>query len=170
MHKLIRTLGLGLLFAVSGSALAAGSAADQVDVSGAYVRAVPPGQPNSAAFMLLSNTGSVDHAVVAASSPAAKVVELHTHTMENGVMRMRKIPRMDIAAGGKTALKPGGLHIMLIGLTQPLHEGAKVALTLKFEDGSSKQIEAPVRAIMDNMNMQGMGGMGGMQGMGHMQH
>ncbi|MEJ2344650.1 MAG: copper chaperone PCu(A)C [Gammaproteobacteria bacterium] len=159
MRNFIRILGLGVLLTVSAGALAAGSAAGQVAVDGAYVRAVPPGQPNSAAFMTLRNTGDADHAVVAAASRVAKVVELHTHTMVNGMMQMRRIPRIDVAAKSSTELKPGGLHIMLINLTRPLRVGDTVALTLKFADGSEKQIKAPVRTIADSMSMgKGMGG------------
>jgi len=159
MRTFLRTFGLGVLLTVSAGALAAGNAADQVAVDGPYVRAVPPGQPNSAAFMTLRNAGNAGHAVVAAAGRVAKVVELHTHTMVNGMMKMRRIPRIDVAANSSTELKPGGLHIMLIDLTRPLRVGDTVALTLKFADGSEKHIEAPVRTIADSMSMgQGMGG------------
>jgi copper(I)-binding protein len=159
MRISLRTFGLGVLLTVSAGVLAAGNAADQVAVDGAYVRAVPPGQPNSAAFMTLRNAGEADHAVVAAASQAAKVVELHTHTMVNGMMQMRRIPRIDVAATSSTELRPGGLHIMLINLRRPLRVGDTVSLTLKFADGSEKQVEAPVRTITDSMSMgHGAGG------------
>lgn len=159
MRTFLRTFGFGVLLTVSAGALAAGNAAGQVAVDGAYVRAVPPGQPNSAAFMTLRNAGDADHAVVAAASRVARVVELHTHTMVNGMMQMRRVPRINVAAKSSTELKPGGLHIMLINLTRPLHAGDTVALALKFADGSEKQIKAPVRTITDSMSTgRGMGG------------
>ncbi|MCK5665218.1 MAG: copper chaperone PCu(A)C, partial [Thiotrichaceae bacterium] len=93
----------------------------------------------------------------------SKVVELHTHTHENGMMMMRQVEKMDIPANGETTLQPGGLHIMLIGLHNELQLDQKVSLTLEFEDGSSKEIEAPVRKIMMKGMMQGKGTMNNMK-------
>ncbi len=116
-----------------------------------YARAVPPGQPNSAAFMTISNMGDSANALVSASSPAAKVVELHTHIMDGGMMKMRQVKQIDLPAKGKTELKPGGLHIMMIGLKQQLKPGMKVELTLNFADGSNSTITAPVQEVMKPM-------------------
>jgi periplasmic copper chaperone A len=138
------------LLSVSGLAMAA-SAADGVAISDAYVRAVPPGQPNSASFMTVKNSSGSDHALVGGSSPAAEVVELHTHTMEDGMMRMRQVERIDLPAGKDVTLKPGGLHVMLIGLKQKLIPGEKVPLTLKFEDGSEVAVDAPVHKLQMKM-------------------
>ncbi len=129
----------------------AGSLADGIMVDDPYVRAVPPGQPNSASFMVLHNMGEKAGALTGASSPAAEVVELHTHTMEDGMMRMRKVEKIDLPAGEVVKLQPGGLHVMLIGLTQKLIPDEKISLTLVFEDGSSKQVEAPVRKLQMQM-------------------
>ncbi len=125
-----------------------------IQIQHPYARAVPPGQPNSAAFMTLRNMGDADNAVVSASSPEAKVVELHTHTMEDGMMKMRRIEKIAIPAKGETVLKPGGLHIMLIGLKQQLKPGMKVSLTLNFTDGSETTVEAPVQQVMKMMEQQ----------------
>ena len=146
----------------SAAVAAAGTAADAIMVKEPYGRAVPPGQPNSAAFLMLMNNSATDHAVVGGESPVAKVVELHEHIHQNGMMKMRQIPRIEVKANSKTVLQPGGLHIMLIGLKQELKKGEKVSLTLKFDDGSTKTIEAPVRSVMGGMKMKGMGGMKGM--------
>ena len=118
-----------------------------VTVSDPYARAVPPGQPNSAVFMTLTNASKQPRALVAAQSAAAKTVELHTNVDDNGVMRMRKIERIEVPAGGSVQLKPGGLHVMLIGLNGDLAAGGKVALDLSFDDGSHAQVQAPVRTI-----------------------
>lgn len=126
-------------------------AIDEVGIDGAYVRAVPPGQPNSAAFMKVSNKGSADHALVGGSSPAAEVVELHTHTMEGGMMRMRQVEKIDLPAGETVSLRPGGLHVMLIGLKQKLVPGQEVPLTLRFDDGSELNLKAPVRKLQMKM-------------------
>ncbi len=149
MRNVVRSI---LAFAALVSCTAV-FASDHIMVSDPYVRAVPPGQPNSAAFMTLMNHGDQARSLVAAKSPAAKVVELHTHTMEEGMMKMRRVDKIDIPAQGSTVLEPGGLHVMLIDLTQDLKEGDKVAVTLVFANGEEQQVEAPVRKIqMMQMN------------------
>jgi len=141
----VRSLLTAGLFALAPMVWAAGPAA--VTVGDAYARAVPPGQPNSGVFMTLTNDSTQARALVAARSPAAETVELHTHTNDGGVMRMRKIERIEIPAGGSVQLKPGGLHVMLIGLNGDLPPGGTVALELSFDDGSRTQVQAPVRTI-----------------------
>jgi periplasmic copper chaperone A len=152
----MRILALALLMALfSNAPLMAATSADSIMIKDPYVRAVPPGQPNSAAFMTIHNQGGGDYAIVHAKSDSAKVLELHTHTKVNGMMRMRQIPQIDIPTSG-IQLKPGGLHIMLIGLKQQLKPGQNVGLELIFADGSKKHIIAPVRKIMTGMKT-GMG-------------
>ncbi len=147
MYKL-NFLGGSLLLAVLCTMPAfAGTAADEVLVETPYARAVPAVSKNSAVFMTLKNAGAADHAVVSASSEAAKVVELHTHTNDDGVMRMRKIDQISVAAGGSTVLEPGGLHVMLLGLTRTLSAGETVEVALAFGDGSTKTIVAPVKSV-----------------------
>ncbi|MCB1831591.1 MAG: copper chaperone PCu(A)C [Chromatiaceae bacterium] len=158
MKRAVYSLFTVSLMLAAGLAFA-GSAAEDVTVSDAYARAVPPGQPNSASFMLLANGSATAHAVVAAESPVAKVVELHTHTMSEGMMKMRQVEKIDIPANGMTQLEPGGLHVMLIGLTQDLKPNDEVSLTLMFEDGSKLALVVPVRNLQMKMMQQGMGGM-----------
>jgi copper(I)-binding protein len=118
-----------------------------IEVGDPYVRAVPPGQPNSAAFMLLRNDSGEARALVAAASPAAQTLELHTHTHEGGMMRMRQVERIELPAHTTVGLEPGGLHVMLIGLTGQLEPGGSVDLTLRFDDGSQAQVQAQVRPV-----------------------
>jgi len=120
---------------------------DSIKIEDPHVRLVPPGTPNTGAFMVIKNTGNTDHKVVKAESPVSKVVELHNHINDNGVMRMRPVEGIELKAKGEAVLKPGSLHIMLIGLKQDLKEGEVVPITLKLDDGSSTKIEAPVRKI-----------------------
>jgi len=134
----------------------AATAEESITVIDPYVRAVPPGQTVSAAFMRLKNSADKQHAIVNVKSSISKVVELHTHTHENGMMKMRQVEKMVIPANGETVLQPGGLHIMLIGLHNALELDQKISLALEFEDGSSKTIEAPVRKIMMKGMMKGM--------------
>ena len=123
------------------------SFAGSVTVVQPYVRAVPPGHPNSAAFMVLKNTSEQDRALVNARSNISKVVELHTHIKEGGMMRMRQVKKIDIKAGSETVLKPGGLHVMFIGLKQQLKAGDKVELELEFDNGATIKLTVPVKMV-----------------------
>ena len=127
---------------VSAGALAA--AADMVTVDEPYVRLAPPNAPATAAFMVLKNAGDKDVKVLKADNPASKATELHTHLNENGVMKMRPVAAIDIKSKGEAVLMPGGLHVMLINLNAPMKEGDIVPITLTFDDGSSKKIDARV--------------------------
>ena len=123
------------------------SFAGSMDVVQPYARAVPPGHPNSAAFMVLKNTSEQDRALVNARSNISKVVELHTHIKEGGMMRMRRVKKIDIKAGSETVLKPGGLHVMFIGLKQQLKAGDEVELELEFDDGATIKLIVPVKMV-----------------------
>lgn len=138
---------LALLFAISTVAMAS-----TIEIKDAYARATPPVLPNSAAFLSITNNLSQDIALVKASSSAAKVVELHTHDMKNGVMKMYQVPKIDIKANSTTTLQPGGFHIMLLGLVnKPLKPGQEIDLTLNFSNGDTLMIKAPVKTIMGGM-------------------
>jgi hypothetical protein len=108
----------------------------------------PPGAMATGAFMVLKNNGDKDVKLVKAANPASKLTELHTHINEGGVMKMRPVAAIDIKAKGEALLQPGGLHVMLIDLKEPMKDGEKIAITLGFDDGSSKEISAPVRRPM----------------------
>ncbi|MCE8010476.1 copper chaperone PCu(A)C [Billgrantia desiderata] len=139
VRSLLLTAGLSL---VASTALA-----EPLLVEEAQVRAVPPGSQTSAAFMTLRNPGEQDVTLVDADSPAAEVMELHNHEDVEGVMQMRKISEIVVPAGKSVTLAPGGLHMMLIGLTAPLEEGQPVEIELRFDTGESQQITAPVKRI-----------------------
>jgi hypothetical protein len=100
---------------------------------------------NGAIYVTLSNSGSQPDALVSASTDVAQKTELHETTRDGGVMKMRPVKEIPVPAGGKTELKPGGYHIMLMGLKHDLKPGEKVAVTLKFEHGGEAQVEAPVK-------------------------
>lgn len=148
--KQLSLLAAGLL--LSGGVLAA--AADQVSVDNPYVRLAPPSAPTTGAFMVIRNTGDKDIKVVKADNPVSKLTELHTHLNEGGVMKMRLVPAIDIKAKGEALLQPGGLHVMLIDLKAPLKEGDIVPITLGFDDGSSKKVDARVQKPVPMQHMQ----------------
>lgn len=129
---------------LSGTTFAAGSA-DQIMVSDAYVRQAPPGAPATGAFMRLRNSGNSLVKLIKADNPASQLTELHTHLHEGGVMKMRPVKDIPIPPGGEAILKPGGLHIMLIDMKQPLVDGDQLPITLNFDDGSSKVVKLPVK-------------------------
>jgi hypothetical protein len=100
---------------------------------------------NSAAYMILQNSGDTADRLVQAKSEVAQAVELHLSEMKGEVMTMRPVEFIEVPGKGQVALKPGGLHIMLIGLKQNLVPGDKVKLTLVFEKSGEMLVEAEVR-------------------------
>lgn len=122
------------------------------EVSDPYLRATAPGVPNSAGFMVISNPSDQDLALVRAESDLAKKVELHNHINDNGVMRMRQVEKIMVPANGQVALKPGGFHVMLLGLHKQLKPGEKESLTLHFSDGSSQTLSLPVKKVKPMMH------------------
>ncbi|WP_445158229.1 copper chaperone PCu(A)C [Halomonas sp. E14] len=136
-----------LLAALGLSLLSLPVLAEPLAIEQAQVRAVPPGAEASAAFMVLHNPGDAEVRLVEAASPAAAALELHHHVDVDGVMQMRRIADITIPPGGSATLAPGGLHLMLIGLTQPLVEGEPVAIELVFEDGRRQALDAPVARV-----------------------
>lgn len=135
---------------VLAAALAAASAASaQVAVIDPWVRGVAPAQKSTGAFMQLRSVS--DAALVGASTPAAKVVEIHQMRMDGGVMRMSAVDKLALPAGTTVKLEPGGYHVMLMGLVAPLKDGDTVPLALTFlhKDGtrSTMDVKATVRPL-----------------------
>ncbi len=118
-----------------------------IQVHKPHARAVPPGQPNSAIFMELENTTEKELLLTRAESEIAESVELHTHSMKNGMMHMHPVVHIKIPGKSRTALQPGGYHIMLIGLKDNLKEGTSIPLKLFFNNGKSVNLKVPVEKI-----------------------
>lgn len=100
----------------------------------------------SAAYMRLRNNGAVADRLLRAESDVAEAVELHTSEMQGEVMTMRPIEYIDLPANGQVELKPGGMHVMLIGLKHELKVGETVSLVLVFEKAGRVSVQAEVRA------------------------
>jgi copper(I)-binding protein len=100
----------------------------------------------SAAYMILHNNGSTADRLVGVESDVAEAAELHISEMNGDVMTMRPIAFVEVPADGEAELKPGGMHIMLIGLKRDLKAGEKIALTLVFENAGRIDVKAEVRA------------------------
>jgi hypothetical protein len=105
----------------------------------------PAAAANGAVYMKISNRGTAADALVSATTEAAEAVELHETVHDAGVMRMRPRARLEIPAGTTLELRPGGYHIMLLGLRHDLHPGGTLPVTLGFERAGSVTIEATVR-------------------------
>ncbi len=116
---------------------------DGVVVAEAWARAAATG--NSAAYMILRNQGAVADRLIRAECDAAAAVELHQTSMEGGMMKMAPVDGIVVPARGQVELKPGGLHVMLIGLKRELKAGEKLLLKLYFEQGGVREIMAEVR-------------------------
>ena len=140
--KLINRILILASLLISNSLLA-----NTLTVDNAYVRATPPHAQNSAAFMVISNSSKQNINLVSASSDIAERVELHTHIMQDGLMKMRQVAQIEIEAGKQAILQPGGLHIMFIGLKKDLKEKESVTVKLFFDNGEEMTINAPIKKI-----------------------
>ncbi len=150
MASSMRQFALAAGLAAAALVWAQSPVAGPVKVEDPWVRATVPGQQATGAFMKL--TAQKDLKLVAGKTPVAPVVEIHEMVMEKDVMKMRAISGgLPLPAGKIVELKPGGYHVMLINLSQPIEAGQKVPLTLVFEDAQGQRhevaVEAPVRAL-----------------------
>lgn len=125
--------------AIAGAALAQPA---QLEVNDAWARATAGKAETGAAYVTIQSP-TADR-LVSVSTPAAKKAELHTMSMQGMVMKMRPLPGLDIPAGKPVTLKPGGEHIMLMELNQPLRAGQTFPLTLDFEKAGSRTVTVTV--------------------------
>jgi copper(I)-binding protein len=144
---MIKPLLSALPLVIAAATAQAQSAA--VSVQDPWVRGTVAQQKASGAFMTI--TSPVAGRLVSASSPVAGVTEIHEMTMDGQVMRMRAVDGLDLPAGRAVQLKPGGYHVMLMELKQPLKAGETVPITLVIERaGGAKEsirVNAPVRPL-----------------------
>jgi len=128
-------------YALSGAMLLASDAWSQVMVTAPWAWVTAPGQNAGAAYMLIKSDQKA--ILLGADSPAAKATGIHESKMDGDIMRMRAIPKLELPAGKIVALRPGGYHLMLTGLKQPLNKGDVVQIQLRIEasDKSVKIVE-----------------------------
>lgn len=164
MRKITHRL---LLSTLTGLFLAGAAHAAQVTVTTPFSRASAPMAKAGAAFLTL-NIDEGEDKLVGATTPVAEKAELHTHLMEDGIAKMRPVQGgIPVKAGTPTELKPGGLHIMLMGLKAPLKEGESFPLTLTFEKAGAVQVTVPVQAPGAGMPMMQGHDHGGADHSGH---
>jgi len=135
----IKLIALAASLAIASAALAQPT---QLEVNNAWAGATPGKAENGAAYLTIQSP-TADR-LVSVSSPVAKKAELHSMSMLGAVMKMRPIDGLDVPAGQPVALKPGGEHIMLMGLNQQLHEGQSFPLTLDFEKAGPRTVTVTV--------------------------
>ena len=139
---------VGVVLMLAAVMAACGGSSDSttsgLTVSDAWVRnPITPDQPG-AGYLVIQNNGGADK-LLSVTSDVAQTIELHESMMSGNMMQMSPVPNIEVPANGKAELKPGGFHMMLIGLTRPLKVGDKVQLTLNFEKAGKIPVTADVR-------------------------
>lgn len=130
--------------AMAGEPVATG--ASGVEVSAAWIRLVPPVSRNSAGYLVIENKAAVDDVLLGARVEGARVTELHEMVRKGETMMMQRRTAIAVPAGGRVALAPGGLHLMLIDLQRPLQAGEIRAAVLRFRDAGERKVDMEVRA------------------------
>jgi periplasmic copper chaperone A len=177
--------GAAAMLAAAGAGIAAvpAAAADydvgSIHISTPWARATPKGAASGAGYMTITNKGTKPDAVSCVSDDASAQCQIHTMTLEGGVMKMRPVEGgLEIKPGETVTLQPGGYHIMFVNLKHGLEQGQSVKATLKFEHAGTVDVEYPIAAIGapapgaaagGGTMMQGAGGGMNMQGGMHME-
>jgi periplasmic copper chaperone A len=124
--------------------LANSTAVGNLQISQIWSRPTPPGTSVGAVYLSIQNLGKKADRLVGVSSPAAGKVEIHESRTVQGVMQMRELESLDCPPGAAVKIAPGAFHVMLLGLTQQLVDGAAFDLTLRFRDAGSVTVKVPV--------------------------
>jgi periplasmic copper chaperone A len=160
VRYLLRITFAATLVAATVPALAQSS----IQIEQPWSRATPSGAKTAAVYMTIDNKSGTADRLTGASSDVADKLQIHEMKVENGVMQMREIAGgLPIPANGSAVLKPGGYHVMLIGLKKPLSAGENFPVTLNFEKAGNISVTVSVQA------MGATPGKGNMDGMGHME-
>ena len=126
----------------------AGEKAAGIKIEKPWTRVTPPGAKVAAGFMTITNTGNEADRLVSGSVALAKTVEIHEMSMKDGIMRMNEVDAgLEIAPGATVVLKPGGYHLMFMGLTAEPQEGQPVKGKLKFEKAGEVAVEFAVAPL-----------------------
>jgi copper(I)-binding protein len=116
-----------------------------IQVRHPWSRATPPGVQVAVGYMEIRNNGTQPDRLVAASTPVAKRVEMHITRRDGEVMRMRQVKDFESPARERVTLRPGGSHLMLVDLTQPLKKGERFTMRLRFERAGELDIELEIQ-------------------------
>ncbi len=146
-----RSFFIAALLPIAAAAHGGGTAHGSLTIEAPWTRAAGQGG-QGAGFLTIRNAGAADR-LLSASTPAAGRAELHTMLRDGDVMRMRAVEAIAVPANGAVSLAPGGLHIMLFGLTRPLAVGESVPLTLLFEQAGAVTLQLAVQPAGARMPM-----------------
>ena len=135
MKKFIIYLLTGFIFLAYGN---------EIIIKDPWIRAVPPSSKNTALFMTIVNKSDKQDSLISVKTDIAKMVMIHKTVEENGIMKMKHVDNLFIPPHSEVKLKPGGLHIMIMGLKRPIKEGEKVKINLFFKNSGNIEILAPV--------------------------
>jgi periplasmic copper chaperone A len=136
-----------LLLFLGGQLDAQSASVNAITVEHPWARATPKGATTGAAYMTVTNSGTSADRLVGATTPLANKIQFHTETEDNGVSRMRQVDTIDLPPGAKILFKPGNMHVMIVGLKQPLTQGQTFSLILMFEKAGSIDVTVPVEGI-----------------------
>lgn len=148
MHIRQHRLAAGILVLLAAMpASARDYRAGTLQIEAPWTRATAPGVTVGGGYLVLRNNGARADRLISATSDIAQRVEIHSMTVENGVMRMRLMPDgLEVLARGEVRLAPGGYHIMFIGLKRPLRQGSGVEATLRFQRAGTVRVRFQVEA------------------------
>lgn len=144
--KTFAAIVLGCLFAVDASS-AHDYALKSLRIDHPFARATPPGARTGGVFVTVENKGDRPDRLLSASTPVAGLAELHSMSVDAGMMSMRGVDGLDVKAGQTLELKPGGYHVMLSQLKQPLRVGDKFPMTLRFENAGAVEVSVWVEEM-----------------------
>jgi len=161
MSNVFTRAAIGALFAVvafTAPAYAGDVTVGSLTLSNLWARATPPKAPAGGGFLTVTNNGGTADTLTAVSTPAAEMSQLHKMEVKDGIMKMREVEGgIQIPAGGTVTLKPGGYHLMFIGLKHDLKQGAELPVTLTFEKAGTVEAMLPIWPV----GSMGPGGAGG---------
>lgn len=142
----LRSLLIAAALAAAGTSVHAHSYdVGDLHIHHPHARPTVANMPTGAAYLNLENRGKSADKLIGASTPVAKSVEIHTMSMDNGVMKMREVDGVELKPSEKIEMKPGGgYHLMLMGLTQQLKPGDRFPMTLTFEKAGKKEVSVAV--------------------------
>jgi periplasmic copper chaperone A len=145
----MKVLGLAAaLMLIAAPGVAETYKVGSIQIEQPWARATPKGATIGAGYMKITNTGSEPDRLVGGSVSFAGRFEVHSMTMEQGVMKMREVKDgLEIKPGETVELKPGGYHVMFVDLKQPLKQGEDVSVTLKFAKAGTIEVKYPVEGI-----------------------
>ena len=145
MGKIFIATCVAFVAFASPLAAAHGYIKGNIEVRHPWTRATPPGAEVAAGYLEIRNTGKEPDRVIGASTPAAERVELHMTASEKGVMKMREVTSVEAPARKRQVLRPGGTHLMIVGLKKPFVKGQRIPLTLRFERAGDVHVELEVQ-------------------------